>query len=270
MAVVKFVLKFSFPARRYAYRGKRSMVNALGKELSLATRDMTVDDAPANHRITETPRETAPTGKTGHYWPIYASLFDRTKPIKMLRLGSFYSDSVETWADFLHHESLIVGADAATGLLKITNASDVCVSFREEQNDELIRMAIAEFGPFDAVLDDGEHTSRQMIKAFRSLFPTALRRAGMYIVQGVDLDYKKPYRDSPISFIDFVRALIDAMHAHHLSAPSTRSRHASQQQRIQQVAIPSITPLLKSIEIYDSVVVVRRAEKDLTQNVYRT
>ena len=54
-----------------------------------------------------------------------------------------------------------------------------------------------------------------MVDSFRCLFANALSDSGVYMVEDVDCDYWKFYRDSRVSFIDFVRALIDAMHRHY-------------------------------------------------------
>ncbi len=46
-----------------------------------------------------------------------------------------------------------------------------------------------------------------MVDSFRCLFANALSDSGVYMVEDVHCDYLTPYRDSRLSFVDFVRAL---------------------------------------------------------------
>ena len=63
-------------------------------------------------------------------------------------------------------------------------------------------------------------------------------------------DYWMRYRDSRVSFIDLVRALIDAMHGHYQVATSETKFRVDHSDRIREVSVPAITPILGSIEIY--------------------
>ena len=109
-----------------------------------------------------------------------------------------------------------------------------------------------------------------MVDSFRCLFANALSDSGVYMVEDVDCDYWTSYRDSRVSFIDFVRALIDAMHGHYQVTTSETNFRVGHPDRIREVSVPAITPILGSIEIYDSIVVVRRATRDLARSIYRS
>ncbi len=108
-----------------------------------------------------------------------------------------------------------------------------------------------------------------MVESFRCLFANALSDSGVYVVEDVDCDYWMRYRDSRVSFIDLVRALIDAMHGHYQVATSETKFRVDHSDRIREVSVPAITPILGSIEIYDSIVIVRRTTRDLTRSIYR-
>jgi hypothetical protein len=266
---VKIVLKLSLPARRYRYRGRGKMLRALGPDLASTTTWSAVDTEPRGE-MAEVFNRTAGVHKLAHYLPIYESVVDRTRPIRMLQIGSFYRDSLQMWQEYLHPDSLIVGIDVNSKLLKIAESGGICVRICGEQNDPFLREVAAEFGPFDVILDEGSHTSSHMVDSFRRLFATALTDSGIYIIEDVDCDYWKSYRDSRLSFIDFVRALIDAMHGHyHVTAGETNFQ-VGHPDRIQKVSVPAITPILGSIEIHDSIVLVRRAARDLTRSVDRS
>ncbi|WP_156764267.1 class I SAM-dependent methyltransferase [Mycobacterium sp. E3247] len=251
---MKVVLKLSLPARRYRFRGRRRMLRALGPDLAA----MTACPAPAAELEGEAVGATdraQPGHKLAHYLPIYKSAVDRTRPIRMLVIGSFYAHSLNRWREFLHADSVIVGVDTNSKLLKIAEKRGIHVRICNEPNRASLEEVSAEFGPFDVILDEGNHTSSHMVNSFRQLFITALTDDGVYMVQDVDCDYLKPYRDSRISFIDFVRALIDAMHAQY---PATK-KETNHPNRIGEVAVPTIKPVLGSVEVHDSIVLVRRA-----------
>jgi hypothetical protein len=189
------------------------------------------------------------------------------------------------WREYLHPDSLIVGIDVNSKLLKIADSGGVHVRIGGGQDVSFLREVAAEFGPFDFILDSGSrfviqvqssaagrigHTSSHMVDSFRCLFANALTDSGVYMVEDVDCDYWTFYRDSRVSFIDLVRALIDAMHGHYQVATGETNFRVGHPDRIREVSVPAITPILGGIEIYDSVVVVRRATRELTRIIYRS
>lgn len=227
-------------------------------------------DAELQSEMTEAFNHTQAISKLAHYFPIYDSVFDRTKPIRMLEIGSFYRDSVRMWQEYLHPNSHIVGVDSNSRLLRIADSEGIHVRIPREGNAPFLKEVAAEFGPFDVILDEGSHTSSHMMDSFRCLFANFLSDGGVYVVEDVYCDYRKFYRDSRISFIDFVRALIDAMHAHYQVTTSETDFQVGHPDRIREVSVPAITPALGAIEIYDSLVVVRRATRGLPRSIQRT
>ncbi|WP_156656005.1 class I SAM-dependent methyltransferase [Mycobacterium sp. 852002-51971_SCH5477799-a] len=207
--------------------------------------------------------------KLAHYLRIYESLVDRTTPIRMLQVGSFHGGSLQMWQEYLHPNSLIVGIDNYTKLLKVADSGDVRVRLIGQENGSFLRKVATEFGPFDIVLDDGSQTSSHMADSFRCLFADALSNGGVYVIENVGRDYWRPHRDSRLSFIDFVRALIDAMHGHYQVTSCETNFRVGHSDRIQELAVPAITPLLGSIEIHDSMVIVRRSNRNPACSIYR-
>ncbi|CAM3412519.1 hypothetical protein MYCO108962_19205 [Mycobacterium colombiense] len=237
------------------------MLRALGPDLGSMT------TLPAVHtelhgEMRESGNQT-PARMTPNDLPVYESVVDSTSRIRMLVIGSFYGDSVEMWQEFLHPDSLIVGVDVDAKLVKIADAQGIHVRIGGDQTISSLRGTAAEFGPFDVILDTGSHTNSHMVDCFRCLFVSALGDGGAYIVDRVDCDYRNPYRNSPVSFIDLVRALIDAIHSK-VTASGTSARGSSPNNML-EVSVPRITPALGSIEIYESIVIVRRTTPDLTQ-----
>lgn len=261
-------------------RDRNRMLSALGSDLSSMTIWSAVD-TELDGELAEVFNRTPRVHKLAHYLPIYESVLDRTRPIRMLEIGSFYGGSLQMWREYLHPDSLIVLIDINSKLLRIADSEGVHIRFGVEQDGSFLREVAAEFGPFDVILDDGlsrraghaksdgGHTSSHMVDSFRSLFANALTDGGVYIVEDVYCDYWTAYRDSRVSFVDFVRALIDAMHGHYQRATSETNFQVGHPGRLREVSVPAITPILGGIEIYDSIVVVRRATRDLTRSICR-
>jgi hypothetical protein len=270
VAIVRLVLNLSPSALRHPFRGRRRMLRTLGPDLAVMTAWSTTD-AELQSEMIEAFNDTQQIGKLAHYLPIYESVIDRTKPIRMLKIGSFYTESVRGWQEYLHPNSHIVGVDSNSKMLKIADSEGIHVRIASEEGSvAFLKEVAAEFGPFDVIVDDGSHTSSHMVDSFRCLFANFLSDGGVYIVGDVYCDYRKFYRDGRTSFIDFVRALIDAMHAHYQVTTSETNFQVGHPDRIREVSVPAITPILGAIEIYDSLVVVRRATRGLTRSIHRT
>lgn len=124
--------------------------------------------------------DTQQISKLAHYLPIYESVIDQTKPIRMLKIGSFYTESVRGWQEYLHPNSHIVGVDTNSKMLKIADSEGIHVRIANEEGSvAFLKEAAAEFGPFDVIVDDGSHTSSHMVDSFRCLFANFLSDGGV-------------------------------------------------------------------------------------------
>ena len=219
------------------------MLRALGPDLA----SMTTWSAVAtelNGEMAEVINRTARVHKLAHYLPVCESVVEGARPIRMLEIGSFYGDSLQIWQEYLHPDSLIVGIDLDSKLVKIANSGGVHVRIVGEKNDSLLSELAAEFGPFDVILDAGSHTSSQMVDSFRCLFANALSDSGVYVVEDGYCDFWAFY--NRFSFIDVVKALIDAVYGHYQVATSETNVRVGH------------------------IVIVRRATRDLSRSIYRS
>jgi hypothetical protein len=258
-----------FLSRRYPYEGAKRMQEALGAELA----------APSTWRSMDTPL----TGELGvafmtkgggnkwlHYLPVYESVIDRARPIRLLEIGVYHGGSLRMWRENLHPQTVIVGIDINPDCKQFDDPdNNVHVRIGGQQDPNFLQEVNAEFGPFDVILDDGSHMTSHMVDSFRSLFLSALAEPGAYIVEDVHSNYWKPYRNSSMSFVDFIAVLVDAMHAHYPDAEGELNFRTDRTSRLREVSVPRITPKLSSIEIHDSIVVIRKTSRDLPRSVYQ-
>ncbi|RDH76167.1 class I SAM-dependent methyltransferase [Mycolicibacterium moriokaense] len=244
------------------------MLDALGPDLA-RTVTMRADDTPPN----ETPLsrifdDTDNIFKLRHYLPIYQSALTRTE--RMLEIGVDRGGSLQMWREYLP-KATIVGLDINPKAVRY-DAPDQHVHVRigDQADASFLEEVLDEFGPFDTVLDDGGHTSSQMIGSFQYLFPR-LKPGGVYIVEDVCANYWTAYRDQPESFVDFTKWLMDAMNAQYMRMSSVRHIWEGHPKRVAEVEVPLAATIVDRIEVFDSVVVVHRAQepKRLSRAVFR-
>jgi Methyltransferase domain len=174
------------------------------------------------------------------------------------------------WREYLS-DATIVGIDINPKAAQYGDPErHVHVRIGDQTDTKFLGGVLDEFGPFDTVLDDGGHTPKQMIGSFQYLFPR-LKPGGVYIVEDVCANYWTIYRDQPESFIDFTKWLMDAMHAPYLQMRSVYQIMEGHPKRVNEVQVPFAATIVDRIEVFDSVVVVHRADepKRLSRAVFR-
>ncbi|MGV0607683.1 class I SAM-dependent methyltransferase [Mycolicibacterium sp. XJ1904] len=209
---MKVILKFSPIARRNRHGGVRRMLRALGRDVASATTWVTMD-TDLRRQLSAIIDRTPRVHESQHYSPIIEGAALRARPIKMLEIRSFYGDSLQMWQEYLHSDSLIVGVDVDSNLLRVANAGDVRVRIGTKQNASILRELTAEFGPFDVIIDSGSQTSSRMVDTFSCLFPDSLNDGGIYIVEDVYCDYWTIYNS--FSSTDIAKALLDVVRGHY-------------------------------------------------------
>jgi hypothetical protein len=262
------VRKPPFLRRCHPYQADAGVLGRLGRELTRPTA-WTIEDQPSQDPAATDRSElqdiflsTDKVHKWAHYFPIYERVFAelRSRPIRFLEIGVARGGSLAAWRRYFHPTTTIVGIDVDPGCRQFDSpATNVHVRIGGQQDPAFLRDLAAEFGPFDAVLDDGSHIPSYTIDSFRFLFASGLADGGVYLVEDVHSNYWKEYRDESMSFVDFACKLVDVMHAHYAEGTSEDQFRLGGPTRRSSLTVPTVTPLLESIEFHDSVVVIRRA-----------
>lgn len=257
-----------FLTRRYPYNDRRRLLDALGPDLAqpvaMRAADTPSEDTPLGRIFERTPR----VHKLRHYLPIYEGALTRTE--RMLEIGVDRGGSLQMWREYLS-DATVVGIDINPKAAQYGDPErHVHVRIGDQTDTKFLGGVLDEFGPFDTVLDDGGHTPKQMIGSFRYLFPR-LKPGGVYIVEDVCANYWTIYRDQPESFIDFTKWLMDAMHAPYLQMTSVYQIMEGHPKRVNEVQVPFAATIVDRIEVFDSVVVVHRADepKRLSRAVFQ-
>nr|WP_231970958.1 class I SAM-dependent methyltransferase [Mycobacterium sp. E3198] len=262
-------------SRRYRYRDRDRMLKELGPELSKEVRWIASDVRPPSSELGAIFADTPNIHKLLHYLPVYESALrgHRSEPIRMLEVGVARGGSLQMWRRYLHPESTIVGIDIDVTTQKFDNPSKrVHVRLGSQTDTAFLQRVIDEFGPFDVILDDGSHMNSHIITTFRYLFPRGLAPGGVYIAEDLCANYWTPYRDSRMSFADFTKWLIDAMHAHYQTPlKSELNFRAGDSHRASELRVPLATTLIEKVEFYDSIAAIHRAHgpREVPISVYQ-
>ncbi|MGV0715201.1 hypothetical protein ABQE93_07340 [Mycolicibacterium sp. XJ662] len=211
------VLKFSPVARRNRYRGRDRMLKSLAADIASTTTWSAVDTR-LHREMAEVVDRTPRVHNLPDHLSVYESVVDRTRPIRLLEVGSFYGDSLQMWQEYLHPDSLIIGVDVDSKFVKIADSEGIRVRIGGGQSHSLLRDVAEEFGPFDVILDVGSQACHPMTENFRSLFEIALTKHGVYIVEDVHCDYWTIYNSFTLTGL--LRAFVDVLHGHYQLATS--------------------------------------------------
>jgi predicted O-methyltransferase YrrM len=251
------------------------MLEALGPDLAADTRWMATDGPFPEGELAEIFASTPDVHKALHFLPVYESALSalRSRPIRMMEIGVYHGGSMQMWRQYLHPESVIVGIDIDPAVAQFDRPSDgLHVRIGGQQDIPFLERVVNEFGTFDVILDDGSHMTSHMVDTFRYLFPNGLAPGGVYIVEDIGTNYLKPWRDDPMSFVDFTKWLIDAMHAH-CQEKRRDERHfrVGDPLRVMEFSVPLATTLIEKIEFSESIAVIHRADgqREVPRTVHR-
>lgn len=107
---------------------------------------------------------------------------------RLLEIGVAHGNSLRLWQEVLP-DALIVGVDI-TPECRLYQRRDIAVIVADAGNPAMMAAVSTLCGPFDVIIDDGEHDERTVRAAFEELFPR-LAPGGIYFVE--DLDLAEPW-----------------------------------------------------------------------------
>jgi hypothetical protein len=263
-----------FVGRRYRYRRDRHVAKALGSELMAPETWPAVPDPPyPEGDLANIFLGTPGLHKWLHYIPAYESALSglRGRPLRFLEIGVDRGGSLDAWSRYFGPQATIVGIDINPWCAQFdAPANGRHVRIGGQEDPVFLRSVVDEFGPFDVILDDGSHRPSHMNASFRHLFDAGLAPNGLYLVEDLQTNYWLGFRDAKVSFVDLAAGLVDEMHAQYQGASSETAFRVGDPDRRPSFEVPRITKLLRSIEFFDSIVVIRKAdgERALPASVY--
>jgi hypothetical protein len=209
--------------------------------------------------------------KWHHYFDIYTRHFEsyRSKPIKMLEIGVFRGGSLRMWKKYFHRDSVIVGIDIDRNCQQYEIADqDVYVRIGSQADPDFLAAVNKEFGPFDIILDDGSHKTYHQLISFTSLFREALKDGGCYMVEDMHTNYWTSHVDTPQSFIEVSKQMVDMLHEPYFGRKEINFRH-QHAEAVSELDVSYLGANLSGIAFYDSIIAFDKKLKHLPKSEQR-
>jgi len=142
-----------------------------------------------------------------NYSEKYNSYFEkiRHKKLKILEIGIQNGFSLKTWEEFFN-KSKIYGIDIVD--CSRFDSERIKTFICDQKDLNLLDKINKEHGPFDIIIDDGSHISRDMKKSFDFLFPL-LNNGGIYVVEDLHCCYWDDFSPNDTEFMDRIKQLLD-------------------------------------------------------------
>jgi cephalosporin hydroxylase len=119
------------------------------------------------------------------YMDSYEKLLSSRDVKTLLEIGVAHGKSLFTWAELMP-DALIVGLDIVPEC-RLHQRINIAVLIADATDASKMAAVTMLHGPFQAIIDDGEHDPNQIRVAFEELYPR-LPSGAVYIIEDVDQD----------------------------------------------------------------------------------
>jgi hypothetical protein len=192
------------------------------------------------------------SGRLVDKWIHYFEVYDRHlhtwrgRAPRVLEIGVYQGGSLDLWEQYLGPDATLVGIDIDETAAALAGPRRT-VAIGDQADPAFLASVVERHGPFDIVIDDGGHTMEQQITSIEVLFPT-LPDGGVYLVEDTHTSYWDSHggglgREG--TFVEWVKARIDDLHAHHRPDP----------------VHPVWATTVGGVHCYDSVVVLDKRDR---------
>ncbi len=172
-------------------------------------------------------------GKVSDKWSSYLSQYDelfspfRDDLASMLEIGIQNGGSLEIWRKYFTNARKIVGCDINPDCARLTyDDSAIAVVVGDANTDDTYQKVMNHAEEFDLVIDDGSHTSSDIVKSFARYFPH-VRQGGMFVAEDLHCSYWDQFEGGlydPFSSIAFFKRLADVVNFEHWGIPGDRAK----------------------------------------------
>ena len=186
-----------------------------------------------------------------HYFDIYERHLApyRGRKITVLEIGVSHGGSLQMWRRYFGHRSTIVGVDIEPRVVELAERG-IELHVGDQSDPAFLQHLADRYGRFDVVIDDGSHLPPHQIASITHLWPH-LAEGGVYLVEDLHTNYWGGFyescRGNPASFISWLTARIDDMHAFHSQEPD--------------FVVNEWTSTLGGLHVYDSIVVLDKTKR---------
>jgi hypothetical protein len=215
------------------------------------------------------------SGKVSDKWSLYLSEYDylfrdlRNHRINMLEIGIQNGGSLEIWSKYFSNANSIVGCDINSDCSKLEyNSKVIGIVVGDANNGSVEKKICGNDMKFDIVIDDGSHTSGDIIKSFCRYF-RHLKENGVFVAEDSHCSYWSSFDGGlyyPFSSISFFKRLADVVNFEHLGIHKTRKELLSSFiDKYNLILEEGDLQNIHSIYFANSLCVVRKQKSNLNQ-----
>jgi len=143
----------------------------------------------------------------------------------LLEIGIQNGGSLQIWEKYFPAAVRLVGCDINPNCERLSYGSDkIELVVGDINQPETLARIFSIASRFDIVIDDGSHTSSDIIQAFCNLFPH-LKQGGLFIAEDLHCSYWENYQGGlhhPRSSMAFFKALADILNVEHWGVAYSR------------------------------------------------
>jgi len=203
--------------------------------------------------------------RPAHFFDVYNGLnLDRKKDYHFLEIGNRWCGALWGWRVYLPNAKIYgLDIDKQSQVFQTNNPDTGIDVYQGDQTDvNLLKKIHKDAEKLDIIIDDGGHTMTQMKTSFETLWPL-LEDGGIYIIEDLQCCYWPSFEGGlkkENSFIEYIKSLVDNLHAPFYKSESVKAARAEEF----MIDEPSnyYDKSIGSIEIYDSIAVIRKKVKE--------
>lgn len=172
-------------------------------------------------------------GKVSDKWSLYLSEYNRLfspyrdKPVRLLEIGIQNGGSLEIWSHYFSHATKLVGCDINPDCTKLVYKDPrIAVVVIDANTDKAESEILDHASDFDLIIDDGSHTSSDIVKSFARYF-RHLKHGGLFVAEDLHCSYWREFEGGlydPYSSIAFFKRLADIVNHEHWGVPVERTK----------------------------------------------
>lgn len=213
-------------------------------------------------------------GKVSDKWSFYLAEYDRLflpyreLPVRMLEIGIQNGGSLEVWSKYFRQAQVLIGCDINPDCSALRyDDTRVHVVVGDANQEETLRSVLSINSRFDLIIDDGSHTSSDIIKSFLLYFPQ-LEDGGLFIAEDLHCSYWGEFQGGlfdPFSSIAFFKRLADVINHEHWGVERDAASILSgilnhYRCDVEPDVLSAILASVHAVEFVNSICVIRKAK----------
>ena len=214
-------------------------------------------------------------GKVSDKWSLYLGEYDRLfspyrdQPVRLLEIGVQNGGSLDIWSKYFKSGEKFVGCDINPNCAKlIYEDSRIAVVIGDANTDETEKFVLQESNHFDLIIDDGSHTSGDIVKSFARYF-SHLKDGGLFVAEDLHCSYWKNFEGGlyyPYSSMSFFKRLADVINYEHWGVSKDRRQVLSGITEHFSIDVSEeFLSWIHSIEFVNSMCIVRKFGGELNR-----